>query len=550
MEKQWYRFWHPFVPKSFQVEKPLPKYIREWANLCPHRIALRFYGQDMSYGELNEASDRFANGLIDLGLKKGDRVGLFMQNCPQFVISFMGTLRAGGVIVSLNPMFKKTELEHEINDAGIEILVGFDYLYPEVLKIEADLSLKHVIITSLHDYLPENPVLPLPAEAEAPKREFSDTLDFQDILRNASDEPVCLVENLDKDLALLQYTGGTTGTPKGAMISHYNLAFATIASGYWWRLREDDISLGVTPFFHIMGMVVTMCAPLITGGQIAVLSRFLPDATARAIPYYRCTFWTAATTMFIALLQLPNISEYDFSSFRLLISGGAPISVEIQNKVKVIAPKAFLGEGYGLSECTSAGGVVSPLYAYKPGFVGIPQYSDVKIMELENGNEEMPPNEVGEIVMKGPTVMKGYWQKPEETAEVLREGWLYTGDIGLMDEDGYVQVVGRKKELILCSGFNVFPTELEGILYKHPAVAEVAVIGIPDEYRGESPKAFIVLNSDAKGKTTEEDILSWCKDKMAAYKRPRVVEFRQDLPKSGAGKILKRVLAEEEKGRG
>ena len=546
MEKRWYQSWPPFVPRSFQVEKPITEYIRDWANMTPRRIALRFYGRDISYGELNEAIDRFANGLIDLGLKKEDRVGLFMQNCPQFIIAYMGTLRAGGVVVAFNPMFKPSELEYEINDAGLEILVGADYLYPEVLKIEGDLPLKKVIITSLRDYLPENPILPLPAEAEAPEENFENTLDFKDFLAKAAIDPCCLVNDLKEDLALLQYTGGTTGTPKGAMLTHYNLGFAAVSTAYWFRMRDDDVSLGVTPFFHVMGMVVGMCTPLITGGKIAVLSRFVPDTTAQAIEHYRCTYWTAATTMFMALLQLPNISEYDFSSFRLLISGGSPISVEIQNKVKVIAPKAFLGEGYGLSECTSAGGVISPLYAYRPGFVGIPQYSDVRIMELESGNEEVPPNAVGEIVIKGATVMKGYWQRPEETSEVLREGWLYTGDIGLMDEDGYVKMVGRKKEMILCSGFNVFPTELEDVLYQHPAVAEVAVVGIPDAYRGETPKAFIVLTAGEKGKTNEDDILSWCREKMAAFKRPHQVEFCEALPKSGAGKIMKRLLLEQD----
>ena len=546
MKKRWHPFWPPFVPRNFQVEKPVTEYIRDWANMNPRRIALRFYGQDISYGELNEAIDRFANGLIELGLNKGDRVGLFMQNCPQFVIGYMGTLRAGGVVVAFNPMFKQSELEYEIKDAGLEILVGSDYLYPEICKIENDLPLKHIILTSLGDYLPENPILPVPVEAEAPKENFPDTLDFKDFLANASAEPVCRVDDLNEDLALLQYTGGTTGTPKGAMITHFNLGFAVVATAYWFRMRDDDVSLGVTPFFHVMGMVVGMCAPLITGGQIAVLARFLPDTTARAIEYYRCTYWTGATTMFVALLQLPNINEYDFSSFRLLISGGAPISVEIQNKVKMMAPKAFLGEGYGLSECASAGGVVSPLYAYKPGFVGIPQYSDVKIMELESGENEVPVNEVGEIAIKGSTVMRGYWQRPEETLQVLKDGWLFTGDLGVMDEDGYVKVVGRKKEMILCSGFNVFPTELEDVLYKHPAIAEAAVIGIPDDYRGESPKAFIVLNSEQNGKITEKEILSWCKDRMAAYKRPREVEFCKELPKSGAGKILKRLLVEKQ----
>ena len=542
MEKSKNRFWPPFVPRSFQVEKPVPEYIRDWAHMNPDRTALRFYGRDISYGELNEAIDRFANGLIDLGLKKGDRVGLFMQNCPQFVIGYMGVLLAGGVVVAFNPMFKQLELEHEINDSGLEILVGSDYLYPEILKIEKELALRKVILTSLGEYLPRKPVLPVPAEAQSPKMDFPDTLDFSEFLKNASPEPVCRIDDFENDLALLQYTGGTTGTPKGAMLTHYNLGFATVATAYWFHMRNDDVSLGVTPFFHVMGMVVGMCAPLITGGKIAILSRFVPDTTAQAIEHYRCTYWTAATTMFVALLQLPDISEYDFSSFRLLISGGSPISVEIQNKVKDIAPNAFLGEGYGLSECTSAGGVVSPLYAYRPGFVGIPQYSDVRIMDLETGNEEVPPNEVGEIIMKGPTVMKGYWQRPEDTKDVLKDGWLYTGDLGVMDEEGYVKVVGRKKEMILCSGFNVFPTELEDVLYTHPAVAEVAVIGIPDEYRGETPKAFIVLTAGENGKTTEDDILKWCREKMAAYKRPHQVEICEALPKSGAGKILKRLL--------
>ena len=542
MKERRYRFWPPFVPRHFQVEKPVTEYIRDWADMDPDRTALRFYGRDIAYGELNEAMDRFANGLIDLGLKKGDRVGLYMQNCPQFVIGYMGVLRAGGVVVAFNPMFKQLELEHEINDSGLEILVGSDYLYPEILKIEKELALRKVILTSLGEYLPRKPVLPVPAEAQSPKMDFPDTLDFSEFLKNASPEPVCRIDDFENDLALLQYTGGTTGTPKGAMLTHSNIGFAAVCSAYWFRMRYDDVCLGVTPFFHVMGMMVGMCAPLITGGQIAILARFLPNIAARAIEHYRCTYWTGATTMFVALLQLSDISDYDFSTFRLLISGGSPISLEIQNRVKVIAPNAFLGEGYGLSECACAGGVVTPLFSYKPGFVGIAQYADVKIMDLEREGREVPADEVGEIVIKSPTVMKGYWQRPEDTLDVLKDGWLYTGDLGVMDEDGYVKVVGRKKEMILCSGFNVFPTELEDVLYTHPAVAEVAVIGIPDEYRGETPKAFIVLTAGEKGKTTENDILEWCREKMAAYKRPHRVEICEALPKSGAGKILKRLL--------
>jgi len=292
-----------------------------------------------------------------------------------------------------------------------------------------------------------------------------------------------------------------------------------------------------------------MCAPLISGGQVVVLSRFVPEVVAKAITYYKCTFWVGATTMLIAMLNVPGIKRYDFSSFRCLWSGGSPISVEIQKKVQELAPKAIIGEGYGLTECVSQGGAITPLYRYKPGFVGTPHLSDIKIVDLETGRKELSPNEEGEIIIKGEAVMEGYWNNPRETQEALRDGWLYTGDIGLMDEEGYIKLLGRKRELIKCSGYSVFPSEVEGLLYRHPAIQEVAVIGIPDPYRGESPKAFIVLKSGYKGKVKEEEIVEWCKENMAAYKRPRAVEFREELPKSGAAKILRRILAEEEKRR-
>jgi long-chain acyl-CoA synthetase len=251
--------------------------------------------------------------------------------------------------------------------------------------------------------------------------------------------------------------------------------------------------------------------------------------------------------MIIALLSLPNIKDYDFSSFRCLSTGGSPVSVELQKKIKELAPRASIGEGYGLTECLSQGGASTPLYRYKPGFVGIPQLNDIKIMDIETGTREMGLNQKGEIVIKGPGVMQGYWNRPEETEEVLRDGWFYSGDLGLMDEEGYIKFLGRKKELIKCSGYSVFPAEVEDLLYRHPAIKEAAVIGMSDPYRGESPKAFIVLKPEYRGKVREEEIIEWSKDNMAAYKRPRVIEFRQELPKSAAGKILKRLLADEDK---
>jgi len=294
-------------------------------------------------------------------------------------------------------------------------------------------------------------------------------------------------------------------------------------------------------------MVVCMCAPLVSGGQMVILSRFSPETVAKAIAQYKCTEFHTTTTMITALLEWPDSSRYDLSSLRVLWQGGAPLPEALFDRLKQMVPNAIFGQGYGLTE-TLTGGAVTPLHRPKPGFIGIPLIStDMKIVDLETGLNELRPNEEGEIIIRGPTLMKGYWNRPEETRETLRDGWLYTGDIGKMDEEGYLAIVGRKKEMMKCSGYSVFPAEVEALLYRHPAVAEVAVIGIPDPYRGEAPKAFIVLKPEYKGNMGEEEIIEWTKDNMAAYKRPRIVEFRDGLPKSGAGKILRRILAEEEK---
>ena len=546
MEKTGFEIWPPFVPRVIEVKKPIFEYFRDWATLAPEKIALRFYGKDITYGELEEAINRFAQGLLNLGLRKGDRIALFMQNCPQFVIAFLGTLSAGGIVVCLNPMFKQAELEYEINDADIDFLVTLDSLYPEAEKIRDRISIKHVILTSLRDYAPENPVLPFPPEFHESCPTFPGSISFMRLLNDSPNKRVWDVDDMEEDVALLQYTGGTTGLPKGAMITHYNLAYACVGNMCWFRHRYDDVFLGVTPFFHIMGMVSLMCTPLISGGQVIILSRFDPRVAARAIEYYRCSFWVTPTTSLIAFLETPDVEKYDFSSLRCLWSGGSPISTEIQKRISRLAANAVIGEGYGLTECTSQGGFVTPLFRYKPGFVGISQLSQIKIVDLETGQKELPPGEEGEIIIKGPAVMKGYWNRPEDTRNTLRDGWLYTGDIGLMNDEGYGKIVGRIKELIKCSGFSVFPSEVENLLFKHPSVAEVTVIGVPDPYRGESPKAFIVLKSEYKGKIKEEEIIAWCRENMATYKRPRAVEFVEELPRSAAGKILRKVLLKRE----
>ena len=542
--RPWKKVWPSIVPKEIDVKKPLSEYIRDVSKKMPKRVAVDFFGMEMTYEELNETIDGFAQGLKRLGIKKGDRVALHMQNCPQFVISFFGILRAGGVVVSLNPMFKHVEIEHELRDSKSKILVGLDYLYPEVEKIRDKTNLKNVILTSLIDYVPENPSLPLPFELQKNKYSFSNTLILKDLIGSSPKEPICLVSDLKESLALLQYTGGTTGLPKGAMITHHALTIASVGSGYWFNNTADDVYLGVTPFFHIMGMVQMMCAPLLSGGKIAILPRFIPDVVAEAIQHYRCSAWVGATTMLVALLQLKDIDSYDLSSFRYICSGGSPITAEIQKHVKEIFPGAWIVDGYGLTETVSQGGAITPLGRFKPGYVGVPHVNDIKIMDRETGLKECSPNEEGEIVINGPILTTGYWNNPEETKNAIRNGWLYTGDIGSMDKEGYLKYSGRIKELIKCSGYSVFPAEVEDLFYRHPAISEVAIIGIPDPYRGESPKAFIVLKPTFIGKIKEEDLMEWSKENIAAYKRPKEIVFREELPKSGAGKILRRMLQE------
>ena len=547
MGKKWHSVWETDIPKFFEPEKSLPQYLKDKIISVPDKVALSFYGYDMTYQELGKAVDKFAGGLKTLGVKKGDRVALYMESCPQFVISYFGILQAGGIVVSLNPMFKHAELEYELNDSGAETLVALDFLYPEIQKVGKQKKLNNIILASFEDYLPENPTLPLTPEMKQPKLSFPETTDFSEFLKKSPSQPRVEISDLKKDIAVLQYTGGTTGLPKGAIITHHALGQSVFNAVIWFRYTSEDVHLGAAPFFHSYGMAICMSASLVSGGHLVILSRVSPEAVAKAIAQYGCTVWITTATLMTAMLEWPDISKYDLNSLRMVLCGAAPVAVALMSKLNHIMPQAKVIGGYGLTETMAGGGAVCPLSRSKPGFIGIPNIStEVKIVDIETRTREVETLQEGEIAIKCASMMAGYWNKPEETKKVLRDGWLYTGDIGKMDEEGWVAVVGRKKELIKCSGYSVFPTEVEELLYKHPAVAEVAVIGVQDPYRGESPKAFVVLKSDYKTKIDETEIINWAKENMAAYKRPRYVEFREELPKSGAGKILRRVLADEE----
>ena len=545
MEKKWFSSWPENVPRTLVFpEKTLPEFLSDHACQTPEKVAFNFYGREVTFREFDRRTRQLARALMDFGLKKGDRVSLFLENSPQFVIAYFAILKAGGVVVAANPMFKEEELKYEIMDAGARIIIAQDILYPKVRNVREEAGLSHVILTSYGDYLPASPSLPLHPSMQAPKERFPETLDLLEVMESYQPEQVNVPIDLREDLALLQYTSGTTGLPKGAMITHFSMNTNTVGSAVWSGSREKDVLLSVLPFFHVTGMIHSMCRPVYTGTTNIMLARFDPETVLRAIHKYRCTLWASITTMNVAIVNHADVEKYDLRSLRVCGSGGAPVPKEILEKWRKIIGTE-LGEGYGLSETISQTHM-NPHLRPRYGSIGLPQFGvDCRIVDVETG-VDLPLDQEGELLIKGPTVMKGYWNRPEATAEVLKDGWLYTGDIARMDEDGYFYIVGRKKELIKASGYSVFPAEVENFLYGHPAIKEVAVIGVPDPYRGENIKAVIVLKPEYENKVREEEIVVWSKGKMAAYKYPRIVEFVKELPKTGSGKVLKRLLREKE----
>jgi acyl-CoA synthetase (AMP-forming)/AMP-acid ligase II len=545
MEKLWIKSWPDGIPQKLDFpNKPLYEFLRDNTEKNPKKVAINYYGREIGFQELDDLSDRFAAALNDSDLKKGDRVSLYLENCPQFVIAYFGTLKAGGVVVAANPMFKADELLYELEDAGARIIVALDHLYPQVETVRKKIQLSRVIVTSYWDFLPENPGLPIHPSMQPPKAVFPRTLDFLDLLEKYEPEPLRPEINMENDLALLQYTSGTTGLPKGAMITHHSLLFNTVGSTVWSGITVDDVHLSVLPFFHVTGMIHGMNRPVYSGTTNVMLSRFDTGTAIKAISDYRCTVWISITTMNVAVVNFPDIHKYNLQSLRHCSSGGAPIPKEILQKWReIVGPE--LVEGYGLSETISQTHV-NPISNPRYGSVGIPHFGvECRIVDMDT-EEELPVGKEGELIIKGPMVLKGYWNNPVETEKAIKDGWFATGDIARMDEDGYFYIVERKKDMIKASGYSVFPAEVEALMYEHPAVQEVAVIGVPDPHRGENVKACIVLKPQHRGLVKNEEVVAWAKNKMAAYKYPRIVEFVDELPKTGSGKILKRALRERE----
>jgi long-chain acyl-CoA synthetase len=554
MEKPWLAHYPREIPHHLNYpDKTLPDYLRETAAQFGGHEAIYFLGKTLTFREVYEQALTLANYLKQIGLQKGDRVSIMLPNCPQAVISYYGVLFAGGIVVQTNPLYTEHELEYQLNDSGATMLITLDMLYPKVAKAKAKTNVKHLIITSMKDYLPtvKKWLYPLMQRKQQPVmvkvEERSDQHLFSKIMAQPNATEPSVEINSAEDIALLQYTGGTTGVPKAAMLTHRNLIANTLMCAHWmYRCDKGTESiLGILPFFHVYGMTTVMNLAIVQAYKMILLPKFDVEATLKTIEKLRPTMFPGAPTMYIALLNHPDLARYDLSSIKVCISGSAPLPVEVQEKFEKVTSGKLI-EGYGLTEASP---VTHSNFVWDgervKGSIGVPwPDTEAKIISLETG-EEAKANEIGELVVRGPQVMKGYWNQPHETENVLRDGWLYTGDVGYMDERGYFYIVDRKKDMIIASGYNIYPREVEEVLYQHPKVQEVVVVGVPDEYRGETVKAFVVLKQGQQ--CTAEELDQFMRSRLAAYKVPRIYEFRTELPKTAVGKILRRALLGEER---
>jgi long-chain acyl-CoA synthetase len=549
--KPWLRHYPNEVAPTYEYPKHnLARLLINTAKKFPDRPALYFMGKMLRYKELLEASYRFANGLKALGLSPGERVAIMLPNCPSAVIAYFGTLMMGGIVVQTSPLYMERELVHQLSDSGATVIVTLDLLFERVQKSKSKTPIKHMIVTSIKDYLPfpKNALYPVKMRKDGVKQSviYGDSvLNFKKLLRSSSASPVCEDVDAEKDLALLQYTGGTTGISKGVMLTHFNMVANTYQTSHWCyevRLGEERF-LGALPCFHVFGLTVLLNQAMFRAGMLILIPKFDIDLILTTINDLKPTIFPGAPTMYVALINHKRIKEFDISSINVCVSGSAPLPLEVQERFEELTGGRLI-EGYGLTE-SSPVTHANPIWGYrKIGTIGIPfPDTEAKVVNSDSG-EEMPIGEIGELIIRGPQVMMGYWNRERETSLTIKDGWLYTGDMARMDEDGFFAIVDRKKDLIIAGGYNIYPREIEEILYEHPAIQEAAVAGIPDQYRGETVKAFVVLKS---GMTmTEKELELWCRDRLAAFKVPRKVEFRESLPKTMVGKVLRRQLLEEE----
>lgn len=551
MEPVWFSSYDADVPKTLDMpDKALPFFLEANAAKYSSVIATEFFGAKITYGELWRQIMSFAGRLSRLGVAPGTRVAVMLPNCPQTVIAFYATLWLGGVVVMTNPMYVEREMEHQWKDAEAEVLIVLDHLYPRVEKVLPATRIRKVIATGIKDYLPFPLKYLYPIKAWKQKLftavpYSASTLRFTDLTRDGSPAPPSCPVTLD-DLALLQYTGGTTGLAKGVMLTHRNILANVVQLASWFTQMRygEERFLCILPFFHVFGMTVCLNLPLYSGATMILVPRFEIDPFLQVLHKSKPTLFPGVPTLFIAIVNHPKIQSFDLSSIRYCITGSAPMPLEVLRKFEELTGSTII-EGYGLTE-SSPVTHANPLQGvHKIGSIGIPLPStEAKVVDMEMGVEEMAPGTPGELVVKGPQVMKGYWKMEQETAAALRDGWLYTGDIATMDEAGYVFIVDRKKDMIIAGGYNVYPREIEEVLYEHPKVLDAVAIGIPHPYRGETVKVFVVPKPGVE--LSEQEIIDFCKSRLAPYKTPKIVELRESLPKTNVGKILRKDLRREE----
>jgi long-chain acyl-CoA synthetase len=556
MDKRvWHAFYDEGIPATFPfVERTLPEALDRAAANRGDATALYFINRRMTYRELKDQVDRLATALARLGVVKGTRVAIQLPNLPQTVIAYYAALAAGAEVVMTNPLYVAREIEYQWFDSNCEVAILADFIWEHRVKpIREQLPVKHYIIASIPEYLgfPLNLLAPLKLKRMKPPswarvRPGPGVHLFKKLVDSTPPDPPKVPVGID-DIAVLQYTGGTTGVSKGAVLTHRNLSVNAQGAMAWLHMGDfaDDVILAALPLFHVFGMTDCMNFPVFAACTMVLLPnpRDIP-AIVRAVTKHRVTLFIGVPAMFAAINNYPGIDKIDISCVKSCFSASAPLPVDVLQKFEALTG-ARIVEGFGLTE-TSPVALINPMRTVrKVGSVGIPFIeTDSKIVDLETGTHDLLPGEDGELVIKGPQVMRGYWNKPEETALVLRDGWLFTGDIARMDDDGYFYIVGRKKDMVIVSGYNVYPDEVDRVLVAHPAVLEAATIGVPDVKRGESVKSFIVLRPGMTA--TAEEIVAYCRENLAAFKVPRAIEFRSELPKSPVLKILRRELREQE----
>jgi long-chain acyl-CoA synthetase len=537
-EKLWFKHWPATVPKSLNYPNiSLHGLLQKTAEQYPEKVVLSYCEKEITYSLLDSLSNQFGNALATLGVEKGDRVAVFLPNVPQFIIAYFGALKTGAAVTAISPLHREREVKYQLNDSGAQTVVALDSLNPVLANVRDSTHLKNVIITGLEEF----------GSKTAPTTCIPDTLAFQLLIKKAARAPPNVQFDPNEDLAALQYTGGTTGTAKGAMLTHNNLVSNALAFAAWIKgTAAKETFLTALPLFHIYGMTTSMTVPISLAAKMVLTPKFEPTKVLETIEKQRVTVFCGVPTMYSMLLARPHLDKYDLTSIRVCISGASSLPPQVQKKFMEVTG-GFLAEGYGLTEAspvTHCTPVDKSMLTVKVGSIGLPlPDTDARIFDLETG-KLLRQGETGELAVKGPQVMKGYWHRPEETAMVLRDGWLLTGDIARMDEDGYFYITDRKKDLIKYKDFSVYPRELEDVLYEHPAVKLCTVVGKPDAATGEVPKAFIVLKG--KVSASAEEVTAFVNEKVAPYKAIREVEFRKELPLSSAGKVLKRVLLQEE----